>query len=189
MKRFINIAGAIYVIFALVTAHTALAPLEKASSVYADRGSVVEVADVTVFDSQRLDDPNTQARRVNAPDLKFQGPCDDCDDCDKPRTDKSCYTIQLWTASWCTKCPVYKAAVQPALLKLGYTVVVKDWEKDSKERPELRAVPAVCIYYKGEPITIMIAPTVAKIDKFVEGHMPDTPDTPDEPDEAPEDIY
>jgi hypothetical protein len=171
MKRFINIAGALYVAFALVAAHTALATTQASTANGANQAANMVVAERVVLDHQRLLQSDATA----------EGDCDDCDDgC---RTNKSTYTVTIWTAGWCSKCPAYKARVKPALLKLGYTVVVKDWDKDSKERPQLRAVPAATIHYKGALIYLKVAPTVVQIDKFVEEHMPD------ESEETPDNLY
>ena len=164
--------------FALIQAHTALAPFETASQVFANSQTVVAVVEGPVLDSQRLYQPDQTA----------EGDCDNCDGC---KTTKSAYTVELWTASWCSQCPAYKAKVQPALLKLGYKVVIKDFDKDSEELLDLRTVPAVCIHYKGESITVMIAPTVAKIEAFVKKHMDENPEEPKEPEEPelPPDLY
>jgi len=166
-RRSLEIAGAVYVAFALLTAHSALAPTQAALALGPNQGHVVSSVEVPVVDSQRLYKSDTSAEDP------------------KPRTDKSCYTVTIWSAGWCRKCPAYKARVKPALLKLGYTVVVKDWDKDAKERPQLRAVPAIVVHYKGEMIYLKVAATVAEVDKFVEEHMPPEP----EQDEDPGDLY
>lgn len=167
-KRCIHGFAATYVMAAIIIAHTALATGQKTPSLYASQRTVVGVVEEPVVNSQRLLESDTET----------------------DQTDRSDYTITIWTASWCSKCPAYKARVQPALLKLGYTVVVKDWDKDSKERPQLQAVPVVCIHYKGEPISVMVAPTVDKVDKFVEDHEPKPEPEPEpEPEDDPFDLY
>lgn len=162
-KRCLNAFAAIYVSFAIVIAHSALAPVKTAVADGSPQGCVVASMEVPAGDNQRLYQSDPQAE-------------------DTERTRNAAYTVTIWTASWCSQCPAYKAKVQPALLKLGYTVVVKDWDKDSKERPQLRAVPAACIHYEGKMIYLKAAVTVDQIDKFVEDYMPDT-------DGVPEDIY
>jgi hypothetical protein len=170
-RRTIELAGVLYVSFALLAAHTSLAPPQTALAERAHQAPVVAIADGVVLDNQRLHRADSETDRA--------------EDTER-RTNKSAYTVTIWTAGWCSKCPAYKARVQPALLKLGYTVVVKDWDKNSDERPQLRAVPAVCIHYKGEMIYLKVVATVAEIDAFVEKHMPDTPDGPED---DPGDLY
>jgi hypothetical protein len=157
--RKLEIAGALYVSFALVIAHSALAPAQATPSLYARQGSVVERVEDPVLDHQRLYQLDSSANVAEGTD---DTQC---------RTNKSCYVIEIWTAVWCGKCPAYKERTVPALLKLGYTVVVKDWDKDAADRPKIRAVPSACIYYKGTHLRTWVAPTTSKIDRYVENRM------------------
>jgi hypothetical protein len=143
--RCLNVVTTIYIAFALLAAHTALAPHETSSASGADSQTIVVASEEVVLDHQRL----------------YQS--------DANQVDKSDYTIEIWTAEWCGKCPVYKRRVEPALLKLGYTLTNKDWDADAKERPKnMQAVPSVRIYYKGTFLQMWVAPPTRAINRYVE---------------------
>ena len=150
MNRFFHIAGYAYVTFAILAAHTALAPHEASFAAGVDNQAGVVTSEKVVRDYQRLHQS----------------------DADQVRTDKSHYSIEIWTADWCPRCPAYKRRAVPTLLKLGYTVTIKDWDEDAKERPEnMRVVPSVRLHYKGTFLRMWVAPPALAIDFYVEQRM------------------
>jgi len=146
--RCLNVVTTIYITFAILAAHTALAPHETAAAPSADSQAIVVASEEVVLDHQRL----------------YQS--------DANQIDKSDYTVEIWTAEWCGKCPAYKRRVEPALLKLGYTLTNKDWDADAKDRPEnMRAVPSVRIYYKGTFLQMWVAPSARAVNRYIEAQM------------------
>ena len=149
-ERCIHGFAAFYIMASILVAHTALVEAQATPSHHARQRSVVERTEDPIRDHQRLSES----------------------DADQVRADKSDYTVEIWTANWCGKCPAYKRRVHPALLKLGYTVTVKDWDADAKERPEnMQAVPSVRVYYKGTFLRMWVAPPAMAIDFYVERRM------------------
>jgi hypothetical protein len=154
MNRFFHIAGYAYVTFAILAAHTALAPHETSFAGSVDDQAVVVTSEEVVRDHQRLYQHDADQVRAQV------------------RSDKSGYTVEIWTADWCRKCPAYKRRAVPTLLKLGYTITNKDWDADAKERPEnMRSVPSVRLYYKGTFLRMWVAPPARAIDLYVEQRM------------------
>jgi hypothetical protein len=150
MNRFFHIAGYSYVAFALIIAHTALASHETSLAGSVDGQAVVVAPEEVVRNYQRLHQS----------------------DAGQVRPDKSNYTVEIWAAEWCGKCPIYKRRAVPTLLKLGYTVTNKDWDADAKDRPEnMSAVPTVCLYYKGTFLRMWTAPPVLVVDFYVNQRM------------------
>jgi hypothetical protein len=147
-KRCIHGFAAIYVMAAILIAHTALVSPEATASRHTNQGSVVGQTDDPVRNHQRLSQSDESRRQA----------------------DKANYTVEIWTADWCGKCPAYKRRVQPALLKLGYTVTIKDWDIDARPK-KMRAVPSVCLYYKGAFLQMWVAPPAVAIDLYVEQRM------------------
>ena len=146
-ERCIHGFAAFYIMASILVAHTALVEAQATSSHHARQGSIVERTEDPVRDHQRLSQSDS-------------------------RTDKSNYTVEIWTADWCPRCPAYKRRIHPTLLKLGYTVTVKDWDADAKERPEnMRAVPSVRLYYKGIFLRMWVAPPARAVDLYVEQRM------------------
>ena len=146
-ERLIHGFAAFYIMASILIAHTALVEAQATPSHHTRQGSVVERAEDPVLDHQRLSQSDS-------------------------RTDKSDYTIEIWTAEWCGKCPLYKRRVEPTLLKLGYTVTIKDWDVDARERPKnMQAVPSVRIYYKGTFLQMWVAPPARAINRYVDQRM------------------
>ena len=144
-KRCIHGFAAIYIMASILVAHTALVEAQATPSHHTRQGSVMERTDDPVRDHQRLSQS------------------------DANRADKSAYTVEIWTAEWCGKCPTYKRRVVPTLLKLGYTVTIKDWDADAKERPKnMKAVPSVRLYYKGTFLRMWVAPPTLAIYLYIE---------------------
>ncbi len=157
--RLIHGFAAFYTVAAVLVAHTALVTAQATPSHYARQGSVVERVEDPVRNNQRLFelDSTTSIKDAGHPER---------------RTDKSDYTIEIWTAEWCGKCPLYKRRVEPTLLKLGYTVTIKDWDVDARERPKnMQAVPSVRIYYKGTFLQMWVAPPARAINRYVDQRM------------------
>ena len=155
MKRntLFQIAGVLYVCFALVTAHTALAPIEASASPSAYAQADMEAPDGVVLDHQRLHESDSYFN-VNTTV--------------KPRTTKDAYTVVVWSGKACSACVKYKDAEVPALRKLGYRVVIKDYFKDADERPkEVKMLPTIELMYKGKPIKYEIYWKAKDIDKFI----------------------
>ena len=144
-KRCIHGFAAFYIMASILVAHTALVEAQATPSHHARQGRVVE----------RTEDPVRHYQRLSESDS---------------RTNKSHYTVEIWTADWCGKCPAYKRRVHPALLKLGYTVTIKDWDVDARPK-NMRAVPTVCLYYKGTFLLMWVAPPAWEIDFYVEQQM------------------
>lgn len=146
MKRFLQIAGALYCVFAIIAAHTSLAPTEKAFADGARQRSEVVASPRTLLDHQRVYLVDSRA------------------------TERDHYTVEVWTASWCQPCKVWKLRELPALLALGYDVVVKDIDID--EPPDsVEVVPTVRLYYKGDFVTQRTNWRAYEIEKFVLGRM------------------
>jgi hypothetical protein len=145
--RCLNVVTAIYIAFAILAAHTALAPNETSLAASADNQAGVVASEEAVRDHQRLHQSDSRA-------------------------DKSDYTVEIWSAEWCGKCPAYKRRVVATLLKIGYTVTFKDWDTDAKDRPEnMKAVPSVRVYYKGTFLNMWVAPPALAIDFYVNQRM------------------
>jgi hypothetical protein len=125
-KRLFEIAGAAYVIFAILVAHTALAPTEAPRVASSHQATVMEVPDGILFHSQRMDNTDEREDRAN-------------------------YTVRVWTASWCGPCTRYKAEEVPSLVKLGYTVEVLDIDKEEKPA-YVQRVPTVELLYEGKTL-------------------------------------
>jgi len=156
--RYLNVAATIYIAFAIITAHSALAPAQATFASNTDRGSQVVLVDEAVRDHQRLDDSHKKAR--------------------DPRAD---YTVEVWSSPWCSGCKTYKAEEVPTLLKLGYTVNIKDYQKG--ERPdEVTQLPTVALLYKGKPLKYVIYWKAADLDKFVKDNTKPVPKPPEIPD-------
>ena len=149
-ERLIHGFAAFYIMASILVAHTALVAAQATPSHYPRDRRVVE----------RVEDPVRNHQRLSQSDAG------------QARTDKSNYTVEIWTADWCRKCPAYKRRVHPTLLNLGYTVTIKDWDADAKARPEnMSAVPTVCLYYKGTFLRMWTAPPARAIDFYVEQRM------------------
>jgi len=147
-KRCIHGFAAFYIMASIFVAHTALVEAQATPSHHTRQGGVVERAEDPVQDRQRLHQP----------------------DADQVRPNKSNYTVEIWTADWCGKCPAYKRRAVPTLLKLGYTVTFKDWDEDARPK-KMRSVPSVRVYYKGTFLHMWVAPPALAIDFYIERRM------------------
>lgn len=162
MKRILELAGAIYVSFALLAAHTALAPLETAVAGGPHNQTDLEASDGTLLDSQRLYRADEEAD-------------DYWDGIDEAGPSKSDYTVELWSSEWCGGCVKYKREELPALLKAGYEVAVRDYQKE-KSPESVTMLPTVILYCKGKPVEQKVYWKAADIDEFVEDQLSDNED-------------
>lgn len=148
MKQLLQLAGVLYVAFALATAHSALAPFKKPTQTSVNSRSVLESRSDLVRDNQRLDFTYTETAEI----------------------DKSKYTVEVWTASWCGPCKRYKRFEVPKLEKLEFTVIIKDIDQE-KPPKEVKKIPTVRIYYKGEYLTQNTYWQAKDINKYVENRV------------------
>jgi len=144
-RKLFNLMGALYVAFALITAHVALAPPETTLTQRADNPPTVGTLGQAVWDNSRLDfSDSTTARSV-----------------------KSKYEIKVWTSSWCSACRTYKAKEVPALLKFGYTVKVLDYQTDNPP-PEVKMLPTVQLVFGSKVLKTEVYWKAKDLDKYVE---------------------
>jgi thiol-disulfide isomerase/thioredoxin len=148
MKRFLQIAGPVYVSFAVIIAHLALAPAETTVTGRSSQPAAMEAPAQLLRADPRLDVTHT-----TTPDHKKD------------------YFIQVWTTTWCGPCAVYKAVEVPALVKMGYNVKVRDYDVDRPRPPGIKAVPTTLLYYKGTLIKKQGYWRAVDINKFIEGRM------------------
>ena len=160
MKRFIHYSGVLYVVFALVAAHTALAPNQTPLALGPGQAAVVAVADGTLLHNQRMDVNNAASDDYWNPD--------DANDADTDR--KGEYTIVCWTGDYCGGCKAWKRSEAPALLKMGYKVVYKDYHTDGPPK-DIKMIPTIIIVLKGTAIGSKVAWKAKDIDKFITNHL------------------
>lgn len=156
-SRLINVIAAIYICFAILAAHSSLVAAQATAAARTDNQTYVATSTGLVRDTQRLSESYEDSYfNVVVPV--------------KPRATKDAYTIVLWTGDACSACAKYKKTELPALRKLGYRVVIKDYFKDKKERPkEVKMLPTIQLNYKGKPIEFKIYWKAEDIDDFIEG--------------------
>jgi len=155
MKRFIKIAGPLYVIFAILVAHSSLVTLEENSENSVGEGHVLVSSAPVVQPNQRLfrlnegvDPYFPYTPPVIKPDKKHQ------------------YRIEAWTATWCAPCKQWQKQELPALLALGYEVQVRDVDTD--EAPDcVEGVPTICVYRDGRILESKTYWRAEDIDKFI----------------------
>jgi thiol-disulfide isomerase/thioredoxin len=147
-KTLLKTAGALYVIFAIVIAHEALVAPETAAERGVDNQAKVGAPETLLRDNQRLDYTDTKT----------------------PQGEKQKYKVVVWTAGWCGPCQSYKALEVPLLEKMGYTVIVKDIEREVRPKDVLM-VPTVRLYYKGDFIRQQTYWRAHDLDRYVEGRM------------------
>ena len=129
MKRFLQIAGPLYVTFAIVCAHLALAPAETPFTDCVDQRCEMVAPRSVVRDNPRLDFSYSTT----------------------PEGRQSEYTIVAWSTDWCLPCRIWKKRELPALLKAGHKVTVRNPEKVKPPKGvKVKSVPTICLYYKGK---------------------------------------
>jgi len=147
MKRFLQIASFFYVTFALLIATQSLATLETSPTRNVSQRVLVEPTGPALFDSERLDNSGAKAE-----------------------SHRKHYRIEVWTASWCGPCRIYKAKELPALLKAGFSVKVLDYDKDNPPK-DVKKVPTIRLYYKGTFIHQKTYWKAKDLTKYVDNHL------------------
>jgi hypothetical protein len=135
-----------YVTFALLSAHIALAPNQTVVAHGANNQASMEAPPRLLQYLPFVDFANTQT-----PDHQED------------------YYIEVWTATWCGPCATYKAVEVPALVKKGYNVKVKDWDTDRPRPRGVTEVPTTFLFYKGVFIKKQGYWRAKDIDKFIQG--------------------
>lgn len=156
MKRqLLQLAGVLYVAFALVIAHSALVTTKASSSASFNNQSNVAAPERVVLHPERLYQSDSYFN------IEVEV---------KPKTTKDAYTVVVWTGKFCSACAKYKKHEVPALRKLGYRVVFKDYFKD-KVPKEVKMLPTIQLNYKGKPIEYKVYWKAKDIDEFIEGRL------------------
>ena len=148
MKNRIQIAGSLYVSFAVILAYCSVDAFETSPTNSGNRTSQVESLAGTLQHTERLDYTDTKTN----PDEQAK------------------YTVVAWTAGWCGPCKRWKQRQLPTLLNLGYKVEVKDIDAEQAPR-EVKSIPTVFVYYNGRMVKFQVAWTAIDIDKFIKGRM------------------
>ena len=148
-KRLIHAFAAFYAIASILVAHQALSTLPEPDSLDVQEAHAVGTPGQALCDSQRLDHLNPTPN---------------------PRASKKAYTVVVWTAPGCRGCVTYKRQEVPALLAMGYKVVLKDFRFDDPPN-NLNSVPTIELLYKGEVLDTQVYWKAKDIDKFVEGRL------------------
>lgn len=145
-KKLIQLAGALYVCFALLAAYTAVAPFEASVADSRNQSPTVATPSRPLLDRERLDYSDT----TTAKSAKGQ------------------YEIRVWSSSWCGACKTWKAKELPALLKAGYKVKVLDYQTDDPP-PEVKLLPTIQLVFKGKVLKTEVNWKAKDIDRYVEG--------------------
>lgn len=142
-KRFIHAMATLYICFAILAAHQAVATPKEPVMGHSDQRVQLDTPRNPIQDCQRLD-------LVDATPGKHIF-----------REGRDVYQIVAYTASWCEPCQRFKRKQLPALLKSGCKVIVMDVDKD--HRPEdITKVPTIIVYYKGGEISRHVGYQTAK---------------------------
>lgn len=144
MKRCFQIVGAIYVAFAILTAHLALVAAKATAESSANQQTTVGTPTQAVWNNQRLDHSNQET----------------------PEIDRKQFVVEIWSARWCGPCRRWKATELPSLLKLGYQVKIRDIDKETPPEEVLK-VPTVRLYYKGKLLRQTVYWRAKDLDNFV----------------------
>lgn len=147
MNRFLQITSICYVVIALLVATHSMATLKKTYQRDASKRSVVEPTRSTLCNNQRLDN-----------------------DVETPEDRRANYTVEIWTASWCGPCRRYKLTEVPALVKAGFKVIVRDYDKDNPPK-EVKKVPSVRVYYKSTFLRQKTYWQAKDVIKYVDTHL------------------
>lgn len=150
-NKIFQFLSVLYVTFALLLAHSALATSQTTVEKSVVRSSKVESPERTLCNHQRLD--NSDKKTPETPEI-----------------DRSEFKVVVWSAKWCASCRVYKAVEVPKLLKKGYQVEIKSFDGD--EPPEaIRFVPTIQLYHGDTLLDTRIYWTYAELEKFVINRM------------------
>lgn len=141
----IKLVGVSYVVFAILMAHSALVKTEETIKSHVNEGSVLATPTHPLLYNQRLD----------------------YSDSETPEIDKSHYTVEVWTAEWCSGCAIWKRRELQTLLDLGYNVVFRNY--DTENPPEqVKVLPTIRLYHHEWFLKQRINWGAESIDKFVE---------------------
>jgi hypothetical protein len=178
-KRLIHGFATIYIVAAILIAHSALVAVEATAPNGVDCQTEVGAPPLLIRDHQRLVEPDPQgynrtgADRTGADRARpTEGQATQAvgDTPARPSdADRAGYTIRLWTSTSCSACQKYKRRELPALLKMGYEVEVLDYDTDDPP-DDIRSLPTVQLIYQGEVIESGNYWKAKDIDKYVANH-------------------
>lgn len=154
-KRAIHVAATLYVIAALIIAHTSLASSKEVTAKRTDNQANMAASSGLVRDCQRLD----QSYAI-AGDSYFDGifPI--------PVPKYNGYIVRIWSSEMCSACTQYEREELPALLKLKYKVEQKDFHEDNPPA-EVKSLPTIQLVLNGKVVATEIYWKAKDIDKFV----------------------
>lgn len=138
MKRFIELSGFLYVVFALLIAYQSLAPFEATAE--KDTQDCVAAPSHPIFYFEQLDYSDTET------------------------FNKELFTIEVWTASWCGACQKYKKIEVPKLKEMGLNVIIKDVDEE-KAPEDIKKIPTVRLYYRD---SLLISKVYWRADDIIE---------------------
>ena len=161
-RRFIHVAFTIYILFAIVTASSAVVPDKETALLSAHPQAHVEALPQVAGNHWGLDLTNTRIDiRTPRAAVRVQVRADN---------ERKRYRIVVWTASWCGPCRTYKKTELQTLLKMGYEVEVLDYDRDNP--PEsITSVPTVVLYYRDKIVKAKTYWKARDLDQFVEGRL------------------
>lgn len=142
MKRFIELSGFLYVTFALFIAYQSLAPIETPIERSVDNQSNLAAPPQTLYHSERLYNDNKKAH----------------------------YIIEVWSAGWCGPCRRYKKVEVPKLEEMGFTVLIKDIDKE-KAPEDVKFVPTIRLHHNNDFIMSKTYWKADDINDYVENRM------------------
>jgi hypothetical protein len=145
-KRYLNVAAAAYIVFAILVAHTSLASIETMAQANTHQRDVVGAAPDPVPNYQRLD--FTHSVSVDKT-LKY-------------------YEVRVWTANWCSGCQKWKREQYPKLKKAKIKVKFVDCDKKPPPK-DVKSIPTIQILYKGKVIRTKVYWKADDILKFLKG--------------------
>jgi thiol-disulfide isomerase/thioredoxin len=161
-KRLINGCFAIYIVAALLVAHSSLAAYQEPALLSAHPQAHLETLPQTPGDHRGLDDSDTK--------LNIQTPRARISIQTRADGERKHYRIVVWTASWCGPCQTYKKTEIPSLLKAGYKVEVLDYDRDNPPA-SITSVPTVVLYYRDKIVKTKVYWKARDLDQFVEGRL------------------
>ena len=154
-KRAIHVAATLYVIAAIIIAHTSLASSKEVTAKRPDNQASVATSSGLVRDCQRLDQLDSKTG-----DSYFDGifPI--------PVPKYTGYIVRIWSSDMCSACTQYEREELPALLKLKYKVEQKDYHEDSPPA-EVKSLPTIQLVLNGKVVATEVYWKAKDIDKFV----------------------
>lgn len=196
-KRLIHGFATVYIVAAILVAHSSLAAIEETAAARSDRQAEVGAPAIVVRDHQRLVEPDPQEynrhqhalhtdRASRADDANGASRADGADGAsegqatetegkeatrprDADRAARAGYTVRFWSSTSCAACQRYKRSELPALLRMGYEVEVLDYYTDDPP-DDIATLPTLQLVYKGEVIESETYWKAKDIDKYVSNH-------------------